>query len=715
MSYIPYYTAHFTNEQSQEVDVTIYKKDGDPDTVTEAMEVTSFELTDNGEDQTKYNWIFIRELSLSVFLNEGNTVTWETFITAIHDEWKIIVTIDTQPYFHGFITPDEGNAPFQDKPYDLTITATNGLALLKDVPLVDVDGVDFVDDNTLISYIAGALKQTLLDLPIRIYCGVFATNMFGKADSINWDMFQQAYLDYRTFKKDAVTFTSCYEALKIILYKFCSLEYWNGMWLIQNIAEKQYRRGDNFYVDYDVNGENPAGAQDDNNYSQVGANLDLYPINENQQISSRFAVKSVKTIYNYNIWPEIPLNNKFERGEEFETGDAPDEDDIDNDGDVSEIIGTYKKFTIPDWDFGIVDLFTGPTFPMSAPEGDSYRKSIYNFFGVELERKIVIDTPTTSTSGIVQWLRCKPIPVNRGDKFKISTQKKFANDFTGSGDTFTQALRVYLVLPSGTDYYALSNTVGGAATNVGRWVLESGTPPDALIIDYVEDQNSTKYADCAVETLACPADGDLYIAFNCSATGSPGAQQFYKDFQFEYLPFVGGGYIPVKGDYWLRSQNVNFPDKAEEEVFISDSLKRVLKGALIFKNETVDELLGPSWYRTHSVATPNPGPESKAFKELLNLGRFNHSYRRMYYLEGEFNGLNDAPENNQTNKTPIGFFKRYREQDLTEVRDFIMVAPLKMDIVRGWVNANLVEVRKDADGDDDGTQDGDTSNYNFIF
>lgn len=705
MAYNLYYTAHFSNDLNQEVLVNIYKDDVAPGAV-EAYEVIKEQglmITDTGDEQTKFNTIIDRDILLTIRTVAGKSITWETFITSEHNEWKIEIIIDGQFYFEGFITPDEGNGVFQDKPYDVSIRATVGLSLLKGVSLTDVAGDEFDGDHTLIEYIAGALAKTGLGLNIRIYCGYFHIAMLNKGDNLTWDMFQQAKLNYRTFMKDATTFDSCYDTLKKLLFGF-TLEYWNGMWVIASVAEKQYLPVDRFYVDYNSAGAVVNGFQDTNEYGQIGKNVDIYPINKNQFISSKHAAKSATTRFTYEIWDEIPRNNKFERGTEFDSGDAEDVDDIDGDGDTSEIIGTFKKYTIDNWELGTVDLNDGPDFPLTAPTGDAYRRSVYNDFNVEIDRAIVIETPSSG----IHWLRSEGIPVTRGSKIKVGLQKKFTNDFTGGSDTFTQAARVYLV-PTGstTDYYALYNDQGGIATNTGRWKLESGTPPDALIISYIEDQDSRKYASMSVESLAMPVTGTLYFAFNCSALGSPGDEQWYKDFTLEYLPFTAGGYIQVKGDYVKRTQTASYPDVIDEEVFISDSVHRVVKGALLF----ADQLTDPAWYRFGEIGDANILGETRHYKELINIARLNHAYRRMYALDGDFNGLNWAPANDQTNKMPIGFFWMYREVDMTSIRDFVFVPPLTMDVKKAWIKANLVEVWHDFN---DGIQDG-TAEYKLSF
>jgi hypothetical protein len=688
MAYELYYTAHFTNEQSQDVEINIYK-DAAPPAEVEAYEVVDCHLTDNGEDQTKYSCMIAREMVLTLRTTDTLSIDWETFITAEHDDWKIEMIIDGQYYFQGFITPDEGNGPFQDKPYDVTIRATNGLALLKGTALSDTSGVDFDSDHALIDYIAGALKKTGLNLNIRIYCGYFHGSMLNKGNALSWDMFQQAKVNYRTFQKDATTFVSCYEALKIILDRFCTLEYWNGLWMIANIAEKQYVPVKRYYVDYTSSGSVMGGDEDTNSHGQIGKNVDLYPINETQQIYSRFAVKSVKTAYMYNVWPEIPRNSKFEQGTEFDSGVATDEDDIDNDGDTSEIIGTYKRFTIDDFQYG---KFTSAnsTFPFVPGADLAFRESIYDTFGIEIERKLVLQNST----GTNNYLLHQPLPVSSQDKIKITFDFKHTG---GSVDFGTVAiLRAYIYRPGTTSAPLwLHNSM--------QW--RTGTV-DSVDYFYDNGEDSSKWRSFSFEADIIPNDGNLYVLMEHG--NGPGDFE-YRNFSLEYIPFVAGGYIQVKGDYWFRNHSANYPDVIDEQVFISDSPKKILKGALLFN----DQLTDPAWYRygDHSIGDSNPLAESRHFKELLNIGRFNHSYRRMYALEGDFNGLNFSPENNIGNKLPVGFFWKYREVDMASTRDFVLVPPLNMDIGRGWIKANLVEVFNNSQ---DGTREG-TAEFKYQF
>lgn len=693
MAYELYYTANFTNEQSQETLVSIYKKDAAAPAEVENYALTRCETVDSGEKQSPFNCIIIRELIISLDTRDSQTISWETFVDSEHDTWKVVAMIDGEYYFHGFITPDEGRGPFQDKPYDVTISAINGLALLKNVALSDISSNDFDGDHPLIDYIAGALKKTLLDLPIRIYCGYFHLSMQNKANSLDDDMFQQTDLNYRTFMTDATTFVSCYDALKIILDEFCTLEYWNGLWLIMCIAERQYTpnpSGELYNVDYDSDGAVIGGNLDTRNYGRIGKQMEIYPINETQSISSKSGVKFVKTAYDYIPLADLPKNSKFERGTEFETGTATDEDDIDNDGDTSETIGTYKKFTIDDTQYGKFSSGNS-AFPFNSNSELGYRKSIYNSFGIEIERKIILE----NTTGTNNYLLMEGIPVKSQSKIKVSFDFKHTGgsvDFGSKG-----IIRIYLY-PTGVTNDALFIT----STN-NRWQPLTSTV-DSYSYFYDNGEDSSKWKSFTIEPDAIPQDGTVYVLMQNTGTGG---DHEYRNFSIEYTPFIAGGYIQVKGDYIKRTNSANFLQVIDEKVSISDSPQRIFKGALLFN----DQLTDPAWYRHGPLTSPNHLGEQKHFKELLNISRYNYHYRRMYYLEGGFNGLNWAPQNDDLVKLPLGFFWMYKEVDMTEPRDFVLIPPLKMDLIKGWVAANLVEVKKDVN---DGTQTG-TGEFKYQF
>ena len=129
-----------------------------------------------------------------------------------------------------FIYSEEYKAP----PYYVTVTATDGLAELKELYLVQKDGTRFYGKQKLIKIIAYCLSQTKLDLNIRVACNMYATGMNSTASD---DPFDQAYVDFECFyiaEKDATLDF----VLKSILEPFgCRVIQWEEKWHIIRIEE----------------------------------------------------------------------------------------------------------------------------------------------------------------------------------------------------------------------------------------------------------------------------------------------------------------------------------------------------------------------------------------------------------------------------------------------------------------------------------------------
>lgn len=695
MPYHLHHTVSFFNCLNEQLLIELYKKDVVPDNVT-ALLANSFSVNYPTGEGDKFDTIITCEAKLNLCLLPEHAQDFDDFIVTFADEWKMIAYNDGQLIFVGFLTPGEGRAEFQDKPYDISLGAVDGIGLLKGVPLAKLNGDRFTDVNLIIDYIIAILDQTGLDLNLRLFSNIVEESMEDRTVNPLADTFNQTGLHARTFLKNATEFYDCYTCLERILSQYFCIYQHFGAWTIVRIGELQESVGAKmWYTDYDATGTIIGAQQFLYEPAAVGRDRLIHPVEVGQFISSNFAVKSSRYTFDYNMWPELPTNNKFERGTEFESGPAIDTDDLDNDGDTTEIIGTYKKFTIDDMEQGVVDLFDLPHPAMVATTSKFYRRSVYNQFGTEIQREIVSDTEDLDINHDF-WLRTEALPVYLGDKIRIGLSKRFSNDFSGGSTVFTIPAVVYIV--SGGNAYYLDNNVGGAQSGTGRW-RQAVNLAGQLIIDFAPNQDTTKYGSLSVESLQIPFDGTLYIAFKSDGpSGSTGPLQYLNDFTFDYYPYIAGGYLPVKGDFAQTSQNANLKDKIEEDVYISDSPKKLIQGALYRENLT--DLTTPTW-RRYSVA------ETRHFKELGELARFNNNYRRMWKMEGQYDGLKFTPANNATIIEPLSFHRQYSFPDSTKLNGhyFVLVPPLTINYSEGRADMNFVEVLQD--GSIDGNNFGD--------
>lgn len=684
MAYELHHTIEFNSPITEAVRVELYK-DATPDSVTELTGI-QFKMDYLNGKGDKFDTIIACEATIVFQIDRNSSLTYADFLISFKTEWKVITKIDDVIVFTGWLTPGEGDSEFQDPPYDITLSATDGLGLLKGVPLTDVNGVDFAGTNTIIDYISGSLQKTGLDLNIILLCNIYETSMTDRFSSITADAFNQAKADYRTFQKTAVTFVDCYSALELILGEHFSIYQWNGKWVIIRIAEMQYSIGPKLYhTEYDYTGAILSGSQYEFGACQVGKDAVMHPVSRTQFISSRFAIKSAKHTYNYDVWPEIPKNNKFERGSLilpiFGNVYAKDE----NGNDTADQIGTYQGYDIDDWTKG--DFTSGsPTaianLPALGASTGSYARLSYVNAGNEFDRLVAITHPGGVNKAI--WLQSEGFKVKQGDRVDFSTEfaLSYNSAFPGGDPIIIGIASVYIIDGNGDKWAWRYRPTLNNIQNL--WLKISGTVH--TISARFETTDATKnFTTVNAESPTIPVDGTMYIALinsNQDTLATPPYIVYFKKFNFGYKPFIAGGYLPVAGDYWFTSQNEDIDDVVDEVVYLSDSEREVFKGALLRD----DGELTTTWNRLNVT-------ESRQYKELLNLGRYNHAYRRMWKIYGDFGGTRFNAVDNPVINEPLSFHKHFFFKDAPELGGvyFMLVPPLTVNYTQGETNATFVE------------------------
>lgn len=683
MAYHLHHTVTFFNCLNEQVLVELYKKDVIPDEVTELLG-NSFSVqypTGNGD---KFDTIISSEAKLNFSLYPENDQEFDDFMVTFADEWKMVAYDDAQIIFVGFITPGEGRAEFQDKPYDISLTAVDGLGLLKGVLLTKDDDSNFTGVSLIIDYILAILNKTGLGLNLRLFSNITESSMQDRTQNQNADTFNQTGLHYRTFLKNATEFYDCYTCLERILSEYFCVYQCNGRWVIVRIGELQENVGAKiWHTEYNSSGTIVGAAQSLYDPAATGRDRLIHPVETSQFISSNFAVKSARYTYNYSPWPEIPTNNIFERGALFESG-------------VIDANTTYKKFTIDGWLYGIfnpTNLATQPPNGMLPTSDLAYRKSTYNQYNIETLREVVLER----NGGIAghRILRSDAIPVKQFDRIEITVDYKTSQ---GGGGT-RQYLAVMLEKLPGVSGagYRLDN--GGAAPvdGIGKLTWVNQVALKFLAKFYQSGDDASVYSTFTLSPPPMPIDGTLYVLF-INFDPPVGRVVSYKNFSLTYYPSVAGSLAAIKGDFAETSQNAVYKDVIDEEVFISDAERKTLQGVLYRANLT--DLTTPTW-RRYGVA------EAKHFKELGELARFNANYRRMWKMEGQYDGLKFTPAGNSTIIEPLSFHRQYSFPDSSKLNNhyFVLVPPLVINYSEGRADMNFVEVLQA--GLDDGNDQGD--------
>jgi len=683
MSYFLKHTAEFNTPVTEQVKIELYKK-SDVSFTVEPLRLTFTKKQALSGDGNGADTIISNELTFGIWLTEANTAKWGDFIVSFHDEWKVILYLDNQIEFIGFLTPNEGSASLIGIRREISLSASDNLGLLKKAPFKRWDGVDWRqggDKHRFIDYICGALAQTGLQLNVKVYANLYEGATPDRNTNPDSETFNQYWLDYRMFMTDPLNWKDCNTSLLAILSEGYMLEQWNGKWVITRLGEMQGSAGPKIWsTEYAYDATLIHSEQYLNDPAIVDKQQTLHPIGGELNASCSYSVKRARHTYNYNPWQELPKNNTFERGT-FIPGIG-----------VNDPINhtTQRAYTIDDWTYYRV-------VPGNAPVSTTdlaYRLSTYNIYGVEIARVVVLESHFNDPGAGHRFLRSSAFPIKAGDKLDIDFDFRREPGGTGTMDY----IMVSIQGPSGT--YRLNNN--NPPDGGGPFFWSSG---NALKFPskFYQGENWQDWSTISMEIPAAPIDGDLIIDF--LNYDSSHTKAFYRNFSLTYHPFVAGGYVEAKGDYWNTEQNAAYLDEIDEEVLISDSEIKVLQGAIL---RASGDLTTRAWHRFGVN-------ENRGYKELINLARYNMAYRRFWEITGSFGGLGYYPANNQAIRLPLGFHKHFIFPGVQEVASsyFQLVPPLTIDYTAGSITAKFRESY--APGLNDGNQEGNLHEFKYKF
>ena len=681
MAYYLPYKAQFYNQIGQFVEVEFYNTTFSD--TTELIPLVSFKHEYVNGDQDKFNPIIIGSrcvIQVRAKHDSADALNNETFYANAYDEWKVLAYVDSIPVFAGFITMDVEPYVLKDKPYNIVITATDGLGLLKNVPLTDVSGVDFVGRNTLLEYICGALKKTNIDLNVRVCLNWYNAGQDDRYDVGSPDMLTQTTLHHRSLLEDVNGFYDCYTALERLLGKWGVLFQWKGRWVISNRAELMGSGGpDQYYTEYDSNGTSPVAVFDLTGVQHVDKDLNIAPVNLDQLVSYQAPVKSVKTVYNYEIPENLVNNERLQTLGSF----------------LSPLSGSgYSAWNLVGWSHWTGQPQTGLGTSEAASSQTAYIKKEFDVYNTETDRYYVVPIDVTAPATQLQnYIR------NDNDDFWVDAGDKISPSITfrtlSDESTTDLYLAAIIILKDG--FSGSSSGHWYSLDNSGSWT----NTPNSVFGQYNITADTTEWTTVSIAETTIPASGTMYLLLGRGNMVVAGNQAHFKDIQFNYVPYVKGSRLAVKGDYWLTSQNTNIKDVIEDEVFISDAPKRILKGALW--NEAGTALTNPDWYKLNET-------ENRHFKELINLGRYRQQYVRQRRVEGTFKGTMMQPSSDPTNPIPLGFHRQFYITNLDNA--YVLVPPLEIDYVRGIFRGTLMACFTSST---DLVTEGDTHTFNYIF
>lgn len=518
-------------------------------------------IIDNNEDP--HSVICAKQLVIR-FRNTQN-YNLNTFATGEDQRWYVNYYMDdgaggnSRTVFKGYLVMDDLSEPLL--PYgaeEVTLTATDNIGLLKDIPLTDFDGNTPVGKYRISEFLAMALSKTGLSLESRVS---FNIKLDGDITDIQTEnavdehLFSRVYLDAKTFEDETDEYLNCYDVIKRILGYEAKLFQMKGQWWILRIDEVEDTNIRPLYVtSFDSVGTFTLN---------IGGALFVKYIDKDDSIkfsqdSTIVRVsrprKSVRLNYNYETPKEIPYNHRFEHGDLFNTVSA-----------------TQKQYYLDGWK--LIQNISTPTVPACS----MYIERTFDANGYEDERYMVLTSPVTPSA--LNFAMSPPIRVHGNDRFNFSVDFRLASNISGSGSIYTQSVAAIRLVGDDGNYYILDNN--------GVWFTSNSTW--SVNFKYIEyqfvpnDEDETEYVTVSVESKDIPSTGTLYFdlyALNQQGGAMDDVAIHFTNFSFDYLPYINGNYREYDGHYFKTSQSGDYKAKVEDDVYLADSPKELFKGAM---------------------------------------------------------------------------------------------------------------------------------------
>lgn len=169
------YIHQFKNIEGKTVTTTIYDMsylvpdDNDTQLVTLPAAGDPLHLSTSGSKEEKF--AALKAKILTIKFNSTPSENLSTFADGPDDRFKVVTNIEegfsSQEMFQGFLVLDDNSEAFLPPTNVVTLTATDKLGALKDIPWTEDDGTFPVGKYKLSTIIAQCLKKTGLSLAIK--------------------------------------------------------------------------------------------------------------------------------------------------------------------------------------------------------------------------------------------------------------------------------------------------------------------------------------------------------------------------------------------------------------------------------------------------------------------------------------------------------------------------------------------------------------------
>ena len=586
----------------------------------------------SNNDQDKFAPIRSKVARIKFVTDSSSGLNSATFSQGGDDLWKVDIYLQDTPelIFTGFLIMADNQQPFQPDPEYVTLTATDHLGVIQDTPLVDFDGNNPIGKYRVAELVAMCLNKTGLALNINVVNnlkpgggqltnnatfsfsgnyvvtdslvtsffypgqtvtivgsathdgtyhvdyvvqstvtevhfveaisspGESASNVVFTDTSSAAHWFDSVYIDAKTFEAEIGVSEDCQTVLNKIFGEDCYITQYKGEWWVYRVDE--INELPVYVATFNSSGDyvsTAAGTQYD---ISIGAAESFKFANADTLLRFIRPHGFIKETFNFNSPAEIPCNVDFERG------------------DLITAVSDYQKqYDVECW----LKLWSNTTTDDPQDTG-IYIERTFNELDYELSRYVVLEANATRFTFIMS----EEIPVLINDRFNLEVQRRMAADIGGTGAYRDPDVQVRLYGNDGT-FWTYHPKNSGAGEEVRYWEQCTSTFRTNQHFFYHEGDASEDQTDAVGlydgEAVDIPVDGNIKIlVYRSSLTGWGNLYDTYIDsVRFEYLPYINGTYGKFSGQYSrVDRTETGYEAKQDNEVFISDSPKPILKGSM---------------------------------------------------------------------------------------------------------------------------------------
>lgn len=601
------YSDNSPNEQTIYVKITDVTEDDGSEVALELADApVTLQTVDNSED--KFTTIKSKSCTLRVFTS--NNVNAMTFANGGDNQYKVEIAINSESdiIYTGWLSISDLGQTFQPDPNVLVLTASDGIAFLRDVPLSDEDDRYLSGPHSLIDYISWCLQKTGLDLDIWVQMNLLEENAI--YDYPEYHFYNYVYLDAQTFEKEVGILEDCYSVLEKILGEFCEISQQKNVWFIKSIDEAGYENMRICQFDYEGT---PLAYQTVNYLKEIGPTETMAFMNDDARLSLQRPYKSVIHTYDYQYPIELVQNIDFEKGTATTEPDPTQPTST----------GIYKP---EGWVLARATDGTGGIWFDAYPQAGARGEIIKEFeYGYEKDRYLVVEHEDVVGTDYIHYVKGSQFYVQKGDLLKISVD-------VGQDTTLTSVnpVHVWLNPDQGNYYYTWQldttslNSEGQPVTN--QWVSKN-KPLTAAIADNPFAQmwrmnlqtvsagdEIPKYKTISGE-IEVPETGRITIRL-CTNLNIF-APYYFSNLNIQIVPRVNGSYQKYTGQEHKSEQAVDNKASRDNTVFMTDAPRIEMKGAMTRR------LLGDILYSGNAAFETGNGVTLDGFQTpLFNLNDY---------------------------------------------------------------------------------------------